>query len=400
MKILLLENVHPTAKKQMEAAGHQVESLKTSLTPAELSDKLKEGFEVLGIRSKTDVTAEVLKKHPQLMTIGCFCIGTDQVDLSTAAQSGVPVFNAPFASNRSVAELVLGEMLVMTRKIIQKSNAAHKGIWDKSAEGCQEIRGKTLGIIGYGRIGTQLSVMCESVGMKVIFYDLLNKMPIGNARAVASIDEVLQNADFVTLHVPENETTANLIQRKQLEQMKPSAFLINASRGSVVNIPDLVWALENKKIAGAAVDVFPEEPKDNNSPFVSPLQKFDNVILTPHIGGSTSEAQELIAIDVVQKLIRYIKNGTTAEAVNFPEVDQKPMLGKKRILHIHHNKPGMLSAINQIMSRQGSNIHSQILNTKGEVGTVIITLDEEAANRVFQDLQALSGTIKTRILEE
>jgi D-3-phosphoglycerate dehydrogenase len=333
----------------------------------------------------------------KLMAVGCFCIGTNQVDLGQALQRGIPVFNAPYSNTRSVAELVLAEAVVLQRRIPEKNLAAHRGQWLKSAAGSHEIRGKTLGIIGYGNIGTQVSVLAEALGMKVVFHDIVTKLPLGNARQVP-LDELLRQSDVVTLHVPENQSTRNLIDEHALGRLKPNAALINTSRGTVVDLAALATALEKKKIKGAALDVFPNEPSGDDDRFDSPLSRFDNVILTPHIGGSTVEAQENIGHEVAEKLIQYSDHGSTVSAVNFPEVALASHPGQHRLLHIHQNKPGVLSEINQVFSASGINILGQHLQTNETVGYVVIDVDREYSDLALQKLRTVAGTIRCRVL--
>ncbi len=333
------------------------------------------------------------------MAIGCFCIGTNQVDLNAAAKRGIPVFNAPFSNTRSVAELVIGELLLLLRGIPEANAKAHRGVWNKLAAGSYEARGKKLGIIGYGHIGTQLGILAESLGMHVFFYDIESKLPLGNATQVQHLSDLLNMSDVVSLHVPENASTKNMMGAEELALMKPGALLINAARGTVVDIPALCDALKRKHLAGAAIDVFPTEPATNSDPFTSPLCEFDNVILTPHIGGSTQEAQENIGLEVAGKLSKYSDNGSTLSAVNFPEVSL-PLHGGRRLLHIHENRPGVLTAINQIFAEQGVNIAAQYLQTNSQMGYVVIDIeaDEDIAEKALQSMKAIPGTIRARLL--
>ncbi|WP_406664577.1 phosphoglycerate dehydrogenase [Gallaecimonas sp. GXIMD1310] len=398
IRILLLEGVHQSALECFRAQGYNnIEYLKTSLTGAELKAKIRDAHFV-GLRSRTQLTAEVLDAAEKLAAIGCFCIGTNQVDLAHAEQKGIPVFNAPFSNTRSVAELVLGEIIMLLRNIPAKAAAAKRGGWDKAATGSFEARGKTLGIIGYGHIGTQLGVLAETLGMQVIFYDIEDKLTLGNARQVASLGELLAQSDVVSLHVPETTATRNLMGEAELEQMKKGGILINASRGTVVDIAALAAALEREHLAGAAIDVFPVEPKSNQEAFVSPLQAFDNVLLTPHIGGSTMEAQANIGMEVASKLAKYSDNGSTLSAVNFPEVSLPHHDGRSRLLHIHRNKPGVLTRINQIFADMGVNIAAQYLQTSQHIGYVVMDVDAAYAEDVLEKLKAIDGTLRARVL--
>lgn len=399
INILLLEGVHEKAVQNLRNQGYtNIEHLSTALQGAELAKKL-EKIHVLGIRSRTQVTKDILKSAPKLMAIGCFCIGTNQVALEPALASGIPVFNAPFSNTRSVAELVIGEMIMLMRGVHEKSLAIHEnGTWLKSAAGSFELRGKTLGIVGYGHIGTQVAMLAENFGMQVIFYDIENKLAMGNARATNNLDELLKSSDIVTLHVPETSETKNMISDKQLALMPQGSHLINASRGTVVDIPALASALKNKHLAGAAVDVFPKEPKGKGEKLISELVGLENVILTPHIGGSTQEAQENIAIEVSEKLIKYSDNGSTKGAVNFPEVSLPAHANVHRILHIHENKPGMLNALNQVFESLNANISGQYLQTKTGIGYVVTDIDKTVGEIDINLFKNIEGTIKTRVL--
>lgn len=397
IRFLLLEGVHQSALDTLKAQGYtNIEYIKTSLSGAELAEKVKDAH-FIGLRSRTQITKDVLAHAEKLCAIGCFCIGTNQVDLGEAESLGVPVFNAPFSNTRSVAELVIGETIMLLRNIPAKAAAAKVGGWDKSANGSFEARGKTLGIIGYGHIGTQLGVLAETLGMNVIFYDIESKLPLGNARQVSQA-ELLAQADVVSLHVPETPSTKNMFGAEQINQMKASAILINASRGTVVDIDALAGALESKHLAGAAIDVFPVEPKGNDEAFVSPLQAFDNVILTPHIGGSTVEAQANIGVEVANKLAKYSDNGSTLSAVNFPEVSLPQHDGRSRLLHIHRNQPGVINSINQIFAETGVNIAAQYLQTTQQIGYVVMDVDAAYADDVLEKLKAVKGTVKARVL--
>ncbi|MFM1874228.1 MAG: phosphoglycerate dehydrogenase [Planctomycetota bacterium] len=401
ISILLLEGVHPSAAERFAADGYsQVVVHDKALPPERLAEALS-GVHMLGIRSRTQLTAEVLAAAERLMAIGCFCIGTNQVNLDAARHRGIPVFNAPFSNTRSVAELVLAEIVFLLRGIPHKNAAAHRGEWIKSAAGSREARGKTLGIVGYGHIGTQVGLLAEALGMQVLFYDIVTKLALGNAQSVRSLDELLARADVVTLHVPETAQTKWMIAGEQLARMKPGAALVNASRGTVVDIDALTAALRSEHLAGAAIDVFPVEPEANGQAFESPLCAFDNVLLTPHIGGSTAEAQQNIGIEVAEKLLLYSNNGSTLAAVNFPEVSLPPHEGKHRLLHIHKNQPGMLSAINDVFSRRRVNVAAQHLQTDAEIGYVVIDVDPGEGNHTRElqgELAAIPGTVRTRLL--
>ena len=398
IKVLLLEGVHPSAVTQFNAAGyHEVEYLKGALDEQELLEKIQ-NVHFLGIRSRTHLTEEVFAQAKKLVAVGCFCIGTNQVDLAAAEARGIPVFNAPYSNTRSVAELVTGEYLLLLRGIAAKNAKAHRGEWDKSATNSVEARGKKLGIIGYGHIGTQVGILAESLGMQVFYFDIENKLSLGNARQVASLDELLALADVVTLHVPETPETFNMIGQAQFAAMKPNAIFLNASRGTVVDIDALVGALDSGHIAGAALDVFPVEPATNKDPFVSPLQRFDNVILTPHIGASTLEAQENIGIEVAEKLVRYSDNGSTLTAVNFPEVSLPVQGNVSRLLHIHRNQPGVMNRINQAFASENINIAAQYLRTTANIGYVVIDVETDRSLEALGMLKEIDGTIRARIL--
>jgi D-3-phosphoglycerate dehydrogenase / 2-oxoglutarate reductase len=400
IKVLLLEGVSASAVESFHRAGYSnVELHAKSLPEAELRQRIAEAH-IVGIRSRTQLTGDVLAQAKRLLAVGCFCIGTNQVDLTAARKLGVPVFNAPYSNTRSVAELVIAEAIMLLRGIPQKNALCHRGGWTKSASGSFETRDKVLGIVGYGHIGTQVGVLAESLGMRVIFHDIETKLSLGNARAVSSLDELLERADVVTLHVPETPATQMMIGREQLARMRSGATLINASRGSVVDIDALAAVLEEGHLAGAAVDVFPVEPKGNDDAFVSPLVGMDNVILTPHIGGSTLEAQDNIGVEVASKLIRYSDNGSTLSAVNFPEVTLPEHPHSRRLLHIHRNVPGMLARINDLFSAGNINVDAQFLQTDAEVGYVVIdvTADAIQATALKVQLAAIPGTLKSRVL--
>jgi D-3-phosphoglycerate dehydrogenase len=398
LKFVLLEGIHPWAVEALHRDGYtQVETYPKALAGKDLVDAISDAH-FLGIRSRTLLTAEVLAQAPKLTAVGCFCIGTNQVDLADAARRGIPVFNAPFSNTRSVAELVLAEIVMLMRGIPQKNAVLHRGGWDKSAAGSYEVRGKTLGIIGYGHIGTQIGVLAEQLGLTVLFHDVEAKLPLGNARPADSLHDLLGSSDVVSLHVPETAATKNMIGAAQLAAMKPGSHLINASRGTVVDIDALAAALESKHLHGAAIDVFPVEPQGNDSVFESPLVRFENVILTPHIGGSTSEAQANIGREVSAKLIRYSNNGSTLSAVNFPEVSLPELTGKSRLLHIHRNVPGVLAQINDRFSAAGINIAAQYLQTNEHVGYVVVDVDATPTQVAMDRLCEIEGTIRCRIL--
>ena len=398
IKFLLLEGLHPSALQVLQNAGYsQIESLSGALPQDELIQRIAD-VHFIGIRSRTQLTAEVLAHAHKLVAIGAFCIGTNQIDLDAARTRGVAVFNAPYSNTRSVAELVLAEAILLLRGIPEKSAVAHRGGWMKSADNAFEARGKQLGIVGYGAIGSQLSVLAESLGMQVVFHDVVAKLPLGNARQAASLAELLATSDIVSLHVLDLPSTQWMIKAEEIAQMKPGSILINASRGKVVEIAPLAEAIKAKKLLGAAVDVFPVEPKSNKDEFVSPLRGLDNVILTPHIGGSTMEAQANIGVEVAAKLITYSDNGTSTYSVNFPEVALPAHLGKHRLLHIHKNVPGVLSQINSILSDNDINIAAQYLQTRGDLGYVVIDLDAKSSDLALQKLAQVPGTIRSRVL--
>lgn len=398
LKVLLLEGIHPSAERIFRDAGYaNIETVKTALTGEELKAKL-EGVHFLGIRSRTTLTRDIFEAADKLVAVGCYCIGTNQVDLTAATEHGIVVFNAPYSNTRSVAELVLAEAILLLRGIPEKNAKAHRGGWAKTANDAFEIRGKTLGIVGYGSIGSQLSVLAESLGMRVIFYDVVSKLPLGNASQIPSLEGLLGQADIVTLHVPDLPSTRNLMDQERISQMKPKSILINASRGTVVDIDALTRALEEKHLLGTAIDVFPTEPKSNNDEFVSPLRGFDNAILTPHIGGSTQEAQENIGVEVAEKLVRYSDNGSTLTSVNFPEVALPPHPNHHRLLHVHENRPGVLSAINSVFAENHINIGSQFLQTSDKIGYVVIDVDRDYSDMALEKLSEIEGTIRCRVL--
>ncbi|MBJ7551082.1 phosphoglycerate dehydrogenase [Marinomonas ostreistagni] len=398
IKILLLEGVHQSAIEALNAAGYEnIEYHKTALPEDELIEKISEAH-FIGIRSRTQLTSKVLEHANKLVAIGCFCIGTNQVDLDAASSKGIVVFNAPYSNTRSVAELVLGELILLLRGIPEKNAVSHRGGWMKSAVGSFETRGKRLGIVGYGSIGTQLSVLAESLGMEVCFYDIITKLPLGNARQVKSLEELLSTCDVISLHVPETPSTKMMIGAEEIAQIKKGAIFLNASRGTVVDLEALAESIKAGNIAGAAIDVFPVEPKGNAEEFVSPLRGLDNVILTPHIGGSTMEAQENIGVEVAVKLIQYSDIGTTTAAVNFPEVALPAQADTHRILHIHENRPGVLSKINSIFSDNGINISGQFLRTTEKLGYMVMEVDADMGEIALEKVKEVDGTIKARVL--
>ncbi|KHD87596.1 MAG: D-3-phosphoglycerate dehydrogenase [Bdellovibrio sp. ArHS] len=397
LRILLVENIHPVAQQTLISEGYKVDLISHAPSEEELLKSLP-NYDVLGIRSKTEITAKVLKNNPHLVTIGCFCIGTNQVDLMTAREVGVPVFNAPHSNTRSVAELVIAEMIALSRQLGDRNTKAHVGDWVKSAEGSREVRGKTLGIVGYGHIGSQVSVLAEAMGLKVVFYDVIKKLPLGNATAQSSLEDLLKISDFVTLHVPETPETKDMIGAKELALMKKGSHLINASRGTVVVIDALVDVLKSKHIAGCAIDVFPEEPASNKEKFKSPLQGLNNVILTPHIGGSTEEAQFAIGMEVAESFRRYLKIGSSSGAVNFPNVDLPVKQGTSRILNVHKNEPGVLGEINGLISKAGANIEGQYLSTDDKIGYLVMDVHSAQAQALAADIGKLTRSIRTRVV--
>lgn len=400
IKILLLEGISDTAVSAFEANGYaEIVRLKTALDGAALVDALRDA-RILGIRSRTQLTREVIDATDRLIAIGCFSVGTNQVDLAAANARGIPVFNAPFSNTRSVAELTIAEIIMLFRSVFPKSVAAHGRIWQKDANGAREIRGKTLGIVGYGNIGSQLAVLAEAMGMRVIYFDTSDKLRHGNVEPVETLAELLSRADAVSLHVPESRATHTMIGETQLALMKPGAFLINNARGSVIDIDALAAALKSGHLGGAAIDVFPSEPSSNKDPFMSPLQSIPNVILTPHIGGSTEEAQENIGAEVARKLVEYSDIGATQGAVNFPQVQLPPRPNGTRFIQMHHNVPGELRRLNEVFARHNVNIATQFLQTDSKIGYVVLDADgtvENAAD-VLEDIRDLPGTIRARIL--
>lgn len=397
IRVLLLEGIHPSAADMLRGEGFEVEAIAHALKEDELVERVK-NVEVLGIRSKTRVTERVVAAAPHLLAVGAFCIGTNQVDLHAAKIAGVPVFNAPFSNTRSVAELIIGELVVLARQLGDRSREVHSGVWKKVAAGCHELRGKTLGIVGYGHIGSQVGVLAEAMGMRVVSYDIRTTMAIGNARPLDSLKELLELSDFVTLHVPETSLTKNMIASPELALMKKTAHLLNASRGTVVDVDALADALRGGRLAGAAIDVFPEEPESNGDAFVSVLQGLPNVILTPHIGGSTAEAQAAIGREVATSLMRYVQLGTTAQSVNFPNLELALTPGTERVLNVHKNVPGVLRDINRIVSERGANIRAQLLGTDADTGYLIMDVDDHVASQVASDIALLSTSVRTRVV--
>jgi D-3-phosphoglycerate dehydrogenase len=396
IKVLLLENVHPSAHELFRADGVHLETLPNALGADELSKRI-EDVHVLGIRSKTRVTDAVLSHARRLLSVGCFCIGTNQVDLDAANRRGIPVFNAPFSNTRSVAEMVMSEIIMLARHLGDRSREMHAGQWRKTAAGSFEVRGKTLGIVGYGRIGRQVGVIAESLGLRVLFCDITARLPMGNNRML-SLDELLAESDYVTLHVPETLQTRGMIAARELGLMKQGACLLNASRGTVVDLDALAAAIRDGHLGGAAIDVFPAEPESNGDGFVMPLQKLPNVVMTPHIGGSTAEAQEAIGREVGTALLKFVNAGVTAGAVNFPNIDAALMPGKHRILNVHRNVPGVLRDINHLVSEMGANIAAQVLATDANVGYLVMDLDQDVSHEVKNAMAALATSLKTRIL--
>lgn len=413
IRVVLLENIHPRAEELLTAEGFRVESHKKALEGAALVEVARDAH-ALGIRSTSLVKADVLAACPRLLSVGAFCIGTNQIDVRSACLSGVPVFNSPFSNTRSVAELTIGEIVALHRHLADKTAQMHAGRWDKSAAGAHELRGRTVGLVGYGRIGSQVSVLAEAMGMRVVFFDILRVLPLGNARACKTLDELLSQSDVVSLHVPATGKTKNLIGAAQIGKMRLGSYLINNARGSVVDIAALAAGLKGGKLAGAALDVFPEEPASNAEPFVSAVRGLANVILTPHVGGSTEEAQESIAVDVATKLIRFVNNGSTSGAVNVPQVDlpeqNEPMEDegggpgagpaerRHRILHFHRNVPGVLKNLNAVMAEMGVNIVGQYLKTNEEVGYVVLDIAPGNVEAIGERLRAVPETIRVRVL--
>jgi D-3-phosphoglycerate dehydrogenase len=397
LKVLLLENVHTSAHELLLDAGCRVDALPNALGEDALIERLR-GVQVLGIRSKTQVTARVLAACPQLMTVGCFCIGTNQVALSTAHDLGRPVFNAPFSNTRSVAEMIIAEVVMLARQLGDRVREVHAGTWNKVSKACVEVRGKTLGIVGYGHIGSQVGILAEAMGMRVVSYDIATKLPMGNTQTLGSLEELLEVADFVTLHVPATPLTERMINGEAIARMKKGAMLLNASRGTVVDLEALSRALRDGRLGGAAIDVFPEEPEENGAGFVSVLQGAPNVILTPHIGGSTLEAQANIGREVATSLVRFIEVGSTVGAVNFPNLEMPPTAGSHRVLNAHRNVPGVLRDVNRIASDLGANIRAQMLATDASLGYLIMDLDQDVSTAVADAIGALGTNISTRVV--
>ena len=398
INILLLENISQKAVTVFKDNGYSnTQMIAGALSEDELINLVKD-VHLLGIRSKTQITEKVLESAKKLQAIGCFCIGVNQVNLHAATRLGIAVFNAPYSNTRSVAELVIGAAIMLIRRIPDKNKAAHEGIWMKDAKGSYEIRGKTLGIIGYGNIGSQLSILAEALGMKVLFYDIETKMPLGNAVAVKSLQELVANADVISLHVPETPATENLINKELLGEFKTGAILINYARGQVVDLEALAESLKDGQVSGAAVDVYPSEPKKNGDRFISPLQNLSNVLLTPHIGGSTEEAQQNIGEDVSNKLFQFLEKGITNGSHTVPPLALPPQEGTHRILHIHRNVPGVLSAINTQLSLHNINIIAQYLKTNDEIGYVVLDVDKKFSSHASELLKEVKETIKVRVL--
>ncbi|MBN1416979.1 MAG: phosphoglycerate dehydrogenase [Bacteroidales bacterium] len=398
IKIILLEGIHKSATDFFLANGYtNIESIPNALNDGALKAKIK-GANIVGIRSRTKVTKDILHAAEKLFAIGCYSIGTNQVDGHAAKMLGIPVFNAPFSNTRSVAELIIAECILLLRNIPLKNAAAHQGKWLKSASNCFEVRDKNLGIIGYGHIGSQVSILAEALGMNVYYYDIVKKLNLGKAVACSSLDDVLSVSHIVTLHVPETLLTRNMIGERELSMMRKGACLLNASRGTVVNIPALVRAIRSGHVLGAALDVFPDEPASNSDPFVSELQQFDNVILSPHVGGSTIEAQENIGTEVSEKLVKYSDTGATIGATNFVQISLQPNYNAQRFLHIHKNEPGVLKEVNYVFTSKGINIAAEYLQTDPDIGYVITDTDSQLSSSILQELKAIKGTIRVRML--
>lgn len=399
IKILLLEAIHPVAKEYFAQHGYDCEILPGSLSEDELVARIPE-VHLLGLRSKTQVTPRVLAEARRLLAVGCFCIGTNQVALNDANGLGIPVFNAPFSNTRSVAELILAEVVMLSRHLGDRVRELHDGTWQKQAAGSHEVRGKTLGIIGYGHIGRQVGVLAEAFGLTVVFYDVAARLPMGNCRSVATLDDLLEISDYVTLHVPETPQTHGMIGARELSRMKRGAHLLNASRGTVVDLEAAAAALSAGHLGGLAVDVYPEEPAKNGGGFSTPLQGLSNVILTPHIGGSTEEAQENIGREVATALVRFVDTGATTGAVNFPQVELPPVKDAHRLLNVHRNMPGVLRDINRIVSETGANVRAQYLSTDPTIGYLItdIDVDKSLSTEIYRQISGLSANIRTRLL--
>ena len=397
-RVLLLENIHAIARDLFLQEGFEVETLKVALSPEALIEKLQ-GFDLLGVRSKTQVPAQVFEKAPNLIAMGCFCVGTNHVELGTAKRQGIPVFNAPFSNTRSVAEMTISNVIALARQIGNRNIEMHQGIWNKISAGCFEVRGKTLGIVGYGNIGTQVSAIAEALGMRVVFYDVISKLPLGNAKPMPDLEHLLRESDFVTFHVPSTNLTRDLIGEEEIRMLSKGSYVLNASRGDVIRIEALAAALRDGHLAGAAVDVFPFEPESNGKDFATALRGLSNVILTPHIGGATEEAQGNIGREVAAALIRHAKLGSTEGAVNFPAVLPPALLGTRhRLLNIHRNVPGVLSEINAVVSGLGANILAQHLATDAEVGYLVMDFDRELPDGAIQKIEHIGAAIRTRLL--
>ncbi|WP_437283028.1 phosphoglycerate dehydrogenase [Sorangium sp. So ce375] len=397
VKVLLLENIHASAHELFRSRSFEIETRSGALKEDELIAALA-GVDMLGIRSKTHVTARVLEKADKLIAIGCFCIGTNQVDLDAANRRGVPVFNAPFSNTRSVAEMIIGECIMLARQLGDRSREVHAGTWKKISKACYEIRGKTIGLVGYGHIGQQLGVLAEAMGMRVVYYDIAQKLPMGNNRSLPTLQALLAESDYVSLHVPATPETREMIGAAELAHMRKGSYLLNASRGTVVVIPALAEALKSGHLAGAAIDVYPEEPESNSDGFLTELQRLPNVILTPHIGGSTEEAQEAIGREVSRALTQLGTTGATTSAVNFPNVELPPLKGTHRILNVHRNVPGVLRDVNRIVSDVNANIDSQVLSTDANIGYLIMDLSQDVSAEVSRRIGALETSIRTRVL--
>jgi len=397
IKVLLLENIHPSGLAMLKDEGFDVQTSPKAMEEAELVQAIQD-VHILGIRSKTRVTEAVLHSAKRLLAVGCFCIGTDQVNLVEAERRGVPVFNAPFSNTRSVAELVIAEIVLLARKLGDRSGEMHQGMWNKSASGSFEVRGKTIGIVGYGHIGTQVSILAEAMGMRVIYYDIIPQLPLGNSSPCSSLDELLESADFVSLHVPKSDLTNGMIGPREIAKMKSGSYLINNARGTVVDLEALAGALKSGHLAGAAIDVFPLEPAKNGPNFSSPLQQCPNTILTPHIGGSTVEAQEKIGQEVATLLIKFVNGGSTVGAVNFPNLELPFSANSHRILSIHRNKPGVLRDINNIFAGLDTNVRTQVLGTTQEIGYLIVDVEKETSDETKEGISDLAASIRTRIL--
>ncbi|WP_343314456.1 phosphoglycerate dehydrogenase [Brucella sp. BE17] len=400
INVLLLEGINQSAVDYFKSIGYtNVRHLPKALDKAELIEAIASAH-IVGIRSRTQLTEEIFEAANRLIAVGCFSVGTNQVDLKAARKRGIPVFNAPFSNTRSVAELVIGEIIILMRRIFPRSVSAHEGGWDKSATGSREVRGKTLGIVGYGNIGSQVGNLAESLGMTVRYFDTSDKLQYGNVKPASSLDDLLKTSDVVSLHVPSNKSTSKLITEAKLRKMKKGAFLLNNARGNVVDLEALAQVLREGHLAGAAIDVFPVEPASNSDKFVTPLQGLENVILTPHIGGSTEEAQERIGTEVTRKLIEYSDVGSTVGAVNFPQVQLPPRPTGTRFMHVHENRPGILNSLMNIFSSYGINIASQFLQTDGEVGYLVMEADGvgEASDDILNAIREIPGTIRARLL--